>query len=146
MAINLINTSNTKHLNKFELDSKGKYDARTMADDGLLDVLEMMAKARKAIQYFTAYTKEIESDVRGKLPDSQTITVLGSEFSLGSTGDRIDYESDPVYAAIKAKLAERTALLKMAKNAKETIYDGDASEVPRLPLKTASREVLKIKV
>ena len=142
----LINTQNTKHLNKTELISKGKFDARTTADEGFKDVLEMMAMARKGIEYLTAFVKEIDGDVRGKLPDSQTITVLGSEFSLGSTGDRIDYEKDANYANLKAQLAERTALLKMAKNAKETIYDGDASEVPRLPLKSASREVLKIRV
>ena len=142
----LINTQKTKNLSKSELMSKGKFDARTTADDGFKDVLEMMAMARKGIEYLNAFVKEIESDVRGKLPDSQTITVLGSEFSLGSTGDRIDYEVDPVYAAIKAQLSERAGLLKMAKNAKETIYDGDASEVPRLPLKSASREVLKIRV
>ncbi len=141
----LINVQKTRDLSKSELIKAGASDARAMSDAGMIDVLEMLVMARKAIEYFSSYTSELESEVRGMLP-SHSITVLGSNLSLGSTGDRIDYDQDDIYADLKNTMALRVDLLKTAKKMNEPIFDGSGIEVPSLPLKSPSREILKVKL
>ena len=143
----LITIDSVGFLGKQELHAKGGEAARTLMEEGFTDALNLVAMARKASEYMGAFIKELDSDARAEVNlnggDKET---LGAKFSIGSTGDRIDFEVDPIYKAMKAELKARELLLKTAKTMDNPIYDAGGIEVPRLPLKSASREVLKIRL
>ena len=144
---NLLNIDNSAPLSKLELQERGKQDAQSLLDEGYVNALDITAQARKAMEYLGAFIQATDSAARAEVNlyggEKET---LGATFSMGSTGDRINYDLDTVYLDLKERLKEREALLKIAKNAREVIFDGDGAEVPRLPLKSASREVLKVRL
>lgn len=144
---NLINIDESARLSKRELQERGASDSQLIQDEGLVNAINMVAMARKAIEYLGAFAKGFDSAARAEVNtyggEKET---LGAVFSIGSTGDRIDYDQDPIYQDLKKALKDRETLLKVAKYAKESIYDGEGIEVPRLPLKSASREVLKVRL
>ena len=143
----LINLDESANLSKTELQQRGSEDANALLAEGFVNALDMIAQGRKAIEYLTAFTKGFDSEARAELSlFGGEKNSLGATFSLGSTGDRIDYDLDPIYLDLKEALKARETLLKVAKYAKENIFDGEGIEVPRLPLKSASREVLKIRL
>ena len=144
---NLINIDESANLSKIELQERGKMDAMSLLDEGFVNALDITAQARKATEYLGAFIKATDSAARMEVAQyGGTRGALGVEFSMGSTGDRINYDLDPIYLELKNKLKAREVLLKVAKNAQENIFDGEGIEVPRLPLKTASREILKAKL
>jgi len=144
---NLINIDESSQLSKIELQERGAKDSQDLLDAGYTSPLDMVAQGRKAIEYLTAFVRGFDSAAREQVANNggESI-VLGSIFTLGSTGERLDYDQDPIYAQLKKDLRDREFLLKTAKNAREDIYGGDASQVPRLPLKSASKEILKVRL
>ena len=142
----LLNLDESANLSKEELQERGTADAITILDDGLAEVLEMYAMSRKAIEYLTAFNKGLDPSAREEVSHGMDVDALGVNFSLSSTGDRIDYEVDEVYLKLKKAVKDREMLLKVAKHAEEYIFDGNGDKVPRLPLKSASKEILRVKL
>jgi hypothetical protein len=77
----------------------------------------------------------------------------GVKFSVQNTGDRMDYEADPIYAALAKKLKDREALLKSALKSDTALFaealdeqTGEvyAQEVPKVPVKTFGKTTLKL--
>ena len=131
-------------LDKHELTLKGSISARQMMEAGFHDASVLTIQARKAQEYLTAFLTELEGDTRAEIK-GEDLEVYGATLSLGSTGDRYDYEQDTEYCRIKKQLAERAKWLKMASTSKdEVVIDG--AIVQPVPIKTPSRETLRIKL
>jgi len=131
-------------LSKHELSVKGSVAARQMMEEGFHDASVLTVQARKAVEYLSSFINELDSDTRAEIK-GDGLEVYGAELSLGSTGDRYDYEQDTEYCRIKKQLAERANWLKMASTSKdEVVIDGAIVEPVRI--KTASRETLRIKL
>jgi hypothetical protein len=135
-------------LDKKELQDRGAQDAKQALDSGNYGALGMTVTARKAAEYLASFIKELDSPAREELSQEnyKEAEIFGSKLSLSSTGARLDYEADPIYRDLKERLKEREELLKLAHKSKDAIFDQYAAEVPKVPLKYQSREVLKIRL
>ena len=144
MEIVLIERAANK--NKQELQELGREDAREAMASGDYSPLELVITARKASEYLSAFVKDLDPNAREELLQhyKNEASVLGSKASLGSTGDRPNLEEDPIYKELAEKLKARADLLKLARRSTDPIFDSEGIEVPKVGLKSASREVLKI--
>jgi hypothetical protein len=133
-------------LNKKELSMHGAEDAKRLIESGNYNAIDIIVKARKVIEYLNGFVKESDSTARTEIInfDENKTEVLGSKVSLGSTGDRLDYESDQEYKELKEQLKHREGLLKLANQSSIDIFDQNGARVPRVPVKTHSKETLKI--
>ena len=135
-------------LSKKELAEVAKKDAAQKMAEGYSSALDLTVMLRKAAEYISAYVKALDSPAREELyqEDNKEADRIGAKLSLSSTGQRLDYSADPIYSDLQNRLKEREELLKLAHKSKDAIFDQYAAEVPRVPVKYASREVLKIRL
>ena len=57
-----------------------------------------------------------------------------------------DYEEDPIYSSIKLMLSQRKELLDTAFQMKESIYDHDGIEVPKVKIKSHRKDSINVKI
>lgn len=135
-------------LDKRQLGQVGAQHAQELLDAGFHEPVVMMVQARKAQEYLAAMVKQLDYETRENLEqyDNSQADIYGANLSLGSTGDRLDYDKDAEYARLKKALQDRKDLLTLAKMSKDVIYDADGIEVMKLPVKIPSKEVLKVKL
>ena len=135
------------NLSKRQLSDLGSQHAKTLLDEGYSDAVVLVTQARKAIEFLKGFDAQCDSIAREELTrDGVEMEIYGAKLSLSSTGDRLDYDADPVYKQIKSQLKAREDMLKLARNAAEEFYDGEGIAVPRVPIKSHSKEVLKVKL
>ena len=61
-------------------------------------------------------------------------------------GKTLDYIKDPIYASIKLMLDDRKELLDLAFKSKDSIFDGEGTEVPKVPIKSFRKQSLNVKL
>ena len=146
MENKLIKLKNFEKLSKSDLQAEGKAIARLLLDEGFSDASVMTVQARKALEYLTAFVGEIDSELRDEVHNSGgEMNIFGATLSLSSSGDRLDYEADGVYLELKEALKSRAEWLKRASNTSDEVkVHGEI--IPPVPLKTASKEVIRIKL
>ena len=142
------NKQEVLNMQKATLAEVGKQGAVADLEEGTKDPSELLITARKAVEILTAYIGQIKEAVHTEIyhHDNNTIEAFGATIELGSTGDRLDYEKDHEYFIRKKALKDREDLLKLAFKSDDTIVDGDGGIVEKVPLKSASKEILKIKL
>ncbi len=130
---------------KKELVASATKEAQSMIDLGLVDIPTVLLTAKKLIEYSNSLIKGLESSVRAEVGrNSEGLSIIGAKFTLGSTGDRLDYMEDDEYARLHNELKDREAVLKMAFKMKDVFYDSEGIEIPKVGIKIASRETLKV--
>ena len=138
-----------KHLDKYQLNKLGELHAREMMEEGFSNPVELAIMARKSIEYLGAFMNHLDRNVKEELfknGERQTLACLGSELSLGSTGDRLDYEQDATYKNLATQLKARAEILKTAKNSDVDIVDTNGECVMKVGIKTPSRDIIKVKL
>jgi hypothetical protein len=137
-----------KDLGKKDLFNMGTQGAIEVLAEGEHDAAELLIIARKSLEIMGGYIKTMSDatvdEIYKKGLSTQGIEILGCKLELGSTGDRLDFDADPKYLELLEAINDRKRLLKMAVGA--TIIDSDGEEVPNVGLKSASKEVLKVKL
>ena len=139
-----------KHIltfDKNELKEFGVKGAETDLERAETDASELMISAKKAIAILEGYISGVLDSVHDEchLHNKGTIELFGSTIALGSTGDRWDFEQDAEFSRIKEELKEREKWLKEASKSKEEVVINGAVVVP-VPLKAASREIIRVKL
>lgn len=115
--------------------------------NGDLNPLEIYIRSKAYIQYFTDVAKNIQNDVIEEIEKyGKGDSVLSCKIEVTNTGDRLNYESDEVYADLKKQLKEREELLKTAFKSNATLVDEDGLEIPKVPIKTHSSQAPKITI
>ena len=143
----LIANNNVSLLDKKALIETGLDMAQHHLSEATADPSELLVNARKAIELLTAYSQGLKDATKEELYlNNNKLAVLGSEVSIQNTGDRLNYDADETYSLHKARLKDREALLKLAYNSDETIYDSDATEVPKVGVKVWCGETIKVKL
>ena len=116
---------------------------------GIKDPSELLIIARKASEILGAYMAQLREAVTDELyrnGSNQVLKVYGAEIALGSTGDRLDYASDHEYSLRLKALKDREAMLKLASISSEPLIDSEGGIIEAVPLKSASKEILKVKL
>lgn len=140
-----MNLPEINKLDKRGIQRKALDDAQELIDNGQVDPVEVLTHARKIREYLDSYLKGLDSAVRDEVMKySGKIERDGVKLELGSTGDRLDYMADGTYKGLYEQLKHREALLKLAFNSKDDVVDSDGCIVEPPPIKSASKEILRV--
>jgi len=135
------------NMNRKRLEELGMHWAHDLIEQGEQDPIERLVLARKAIALLEGFVQGLDSEARSEIIKHQgKTTVGGSEVSISSTGTRLDYQQDIIYAVIKRQLDERKSALDHAFRFESNTYDDDGIKVPRVKVRTPSREILRVKL
>lgn len=125
---------------KKEAQQQGKDLAKLILDGGHVTPEESYSNVVRLKEVIN----ELEKGLKQGLTVTEETSLNGVRFSLSNTGDRLDYEKDVLYKSLKDKLKDREDLLKLAFKSGDVIYDSDGVEVPKVPIKTHSKSVIKV--
>lgn len=115
--------------------------------NGEIDPLKTYIQAKAYQGYFTEIVKNTQSDAIAEIEKyGKDDRVLSCKVELSNTGERLDYEKDPVYADLKKQLKERENELKTAFKSKNTMVDENGEVIPKVPVKTPSYQTPKITI
>lgn len=131
-------------LPKKEVVEKAKKDVANILEGGEVELANAFVDATRISEYLTTFVKELKQHITED-EYGKNYEVKGASISFRNTGDRLDYDADPVYAELKAKLKDRQALLKTAYKSKEMIFDSEGVEVPKVGIKTVGMQTVVIK-
>ena len=133
-----------KELSKKELELNGIQAGDSLVESGE-DVLPRYIEISRQIAMLEAEKKAIKSaafDERA-LYGSDVLDLLGCKISISNTGDRIQYDQDPIIAELKQAIKKRELDVKTAVKSSGVYFDSDGVQVEKVPVKYGS-EVLKI--
>lgn len=128
-------------LTKKKAQTQGKEAAKALLDKGEVDALEALSNFARFEEVIKAFVSELRKNA--VVPEKE-YSKNGVKFTTRSSGDRYDYAQDSVYAELQQKLSERKELLDLARKSKDTIYDSEGVEVPKVGVKTYGKETLII--
>lgn len=97
-----------------------------LLESGAVDKLQFMANLCRLKEVVNA----ADAEMRNHLPLEKQ-TVYGVEFTPVNGGNTINYSEDDVWVELKAKLATRESLLKVAQSGQE-FYDENGVQVPKV--------------
>lgn len=126
---------------KKEIVAKAKDDVKAMVDSGKVDIAEAVVDATRLSEYLKVFVSELRNHVDDKYDKYEC---KGVKLSFKGTGDRLDYEKDEVYSELKERLKAREELLKLAYKSKDMLFDSEGVDVPKVGVKSASKQTLNI--
>ena len=133
-------------LKKKEIEDLALQTAEAVCDSANKDMMELYSESKKKEYFEKCFQKNLESyviDERSKYPEKR-LEMYGASFELSSTGDRLDYSRDQEYNDLQRKLKAREAELKRATLSSGTYFDSDGVQVEKVPIKTHSKQVIKV--
>lgn len=144
--MSVVRFKDVEKLDKKGLQQLGAQHGQALLDDGFHDATVLTVQARKAKEYIEAFIKQLDYETRAQITQDPEgwKDIYGCTLSISSTGDRLAYEQDSMYAHLKAKLQERKQLLDLAFKQSEEVYDSLGDQVPKVGIKTPSKETLKV--
>ncbi|MFK7900919.1 MAG: hypothetical protein AB8B61_09200 [Cyclobacteriaceae bacterium] len=115
---------------------------------GLMCPLDVFKTSKGLKQLCEELIKYTEQDAKIELSkyNKEQRTFGSVSFEFSNTGERLDYSKDHVVSDLERQLKERKDLVKLATKSKDKLYDGDGIEVTRVPVKTPSKEILKVSI
>jgi hypothetical protein len=121
-----IQTSNFLPTKKEVVLSSEKF-AKDLIDAGEVDKVELFAQAIRMSEALSVITDQLKKS----LPQ-ENFEAFGLKGTYRSGGSTPNYSEDELWSKLKEKLSDREMLLKVAMKSKETIYDSEGVEVPRV--------------
>ena len=133
-----------KDLSKKDLELNGIQAGDFLVESGesALDRYIELSRQEVLIKAEKETLKPYAFDERA-LHGSDILTLQGCKISISNTGDRLQYDKDPIIAALKIAIKDREKDVKIATNSDGVYFDSDGVEVEKVPVKYGS-EVLKI--
>ena len=131
-------------MSKKELELTAHEHYQRLIDDGEYNEYQTHKVIDQVLTYFGKMKSMSEETVRRIMSDKSHID-SGVEFSIRQGYAKLDYNSDEVYSSIEEKLKERKALLDLAYKSKDMIFDSEGVEVPKVQVKSWTKDSLIIK-
>jgi len=135
-----------EYINKKEIELNAIQAAEFLINDGG-NTLEAFIQSKRKVIFETAYQKALSEyafDERA-LYGSDLLEMYGAKISISNSGDRLQYDQDPIIAELKQAIKEREKDVKIATKSKGVYFDSEGVEVEKVPVKHGS-EVLKINI
>ncbi len=146
MIKSLINRDNFLDLNKkkAELKSDGKKEGEALVESGTIDAHEWTVRIRQLKEFLDGVEEGLFDQCLKEVADGSN--ELGHvKLSVANTGDRLDYEKDPVIAFHTEKIKARKELVYLASKKGVAVADPEnGDEVKPVPVKTFGRQTVKI--
>lgn len=133
-----------KELTKKELQLAGLQAGESLVESGE-DVLSRYIEISRQIELLEAEKKALKEAAFDEkvLHGSDMLEMYGCKISTSNTGDRIQYDQDPIIKGLKAQIKDREKDVKTAVKSSGVYFDSDGVQVDKVPVKYGS-EVLKI--
>jgi hypothetical protein len=133
-----------KELSKKELELAGIQAAEHIIETGesALDRTIEISRQIALLEAEKKTLKEYAFDERA-LHGSDVLEIQGCKISISNTGDRLQYNEDPIIAEHNKAIEERKKDVKTAVKSTGVYFDADGVEVEKVPVKYGS-EVIKI--
>ena len=112
---------------KKEIIASATTFAKNLIDSGDVDKVELFAQAIRTTEALTVITEQLKQS----LPH-ENFEAFGLKGTYRNGGSTPNYSEDELWSRLKEKLTDREMLLKVAMKSKDTIYDSDGCEVPRV--------------
>lgn len=106
----------------------GKKLVDDLFESGEVDEKKVFSNIVRFKEVFNSADKAL----RDRIDFKSTETINGVEFIPKNGSKSLNYNEDPFYVELTEKVKERELLLKTAKASKETIFDSEGVEVPRV--------------
>lgn len=113
---------------KKDAELTGQELVKNILNDGLIDPIKVYSN----IVRLKAVIDSADKSFRDHLEIPSKYTFNGVEFNPSAGRENLNYEEDPVCAELSGKLKERQELVKLATKSKDTIFDTDGCEVPKV--------------
>lgn len=141
----LVKMSEIRNLNKKQLQDLGQHNADLVLESGMVDAPTLMIQARKVKEYLLSYLEALDYRTRATITDDPD---FWAEYglTLGSTGDRLDYAQDGVWANLSKLLKAREADLKLSFKTHHEVVTEDGDIIPKVGVKSPAKETLKVKL
>ena len=113
---------------------------------GELDALDEIVRIKKEIEFLESYYDELKPyaiEEREKYPEKR-LNIKGALIELSYTGDRLDYDSDPIYKELNDAKKHRQKELKDAYKTSNDVVTSDGELIPKIPVKSAGKQIIKI--
>ena len=129
---------------KKELEQNGIQAADYLIESGE-DVLPRYIEISRQIAMLESEKKTLKESAfdERSLHGPGIAELYGCKVSISNTGDRLQYDKDPVIAELKKQIKDREKDVKIATKSKGVYFDSEGVQVDRVPVKAGS-EVLKI--
>ena len=131
--------------------------ADNLIESGELDITKVIGNLSRLKEVVTAAEAKLKTSTEIETAAIGSQSSNGVKFSSMNTADILDFEKDPIYKEINAKLKDRkeklTQAYKSYQKGGEKIYtegyDEESGElmtypVPVVPIKTAGKQVIKL--
>tara|TARA_R110002012_G_scaffold305598_1_gene509790 strand:+ start:515 stop:925 length:411 start_codon:yes stop_codon:yes gene_type:complete len=133
-----------KDLTKKELELLAIQTAEEIINNGE-NCLELYIESKRKSLFEATFQKAISEaafDERA-LYGSDLLEMHGVKSSISNTGDRLQYDKDPIIAELKLAIKEREKDVKLATKSTGVYFDSEGVQVEKVPVKYGM-EVLKI--
>lgn len=133
-----------EYLTKKELELAGTEAGEFLAESGE-DVLCRYIEISRQIALLEAEKKALKNTALDEksLYGSDVLEAFGAKISISNSGDRIQYDKDPVIAEYKKLIKDRETDVKIAVKSSGVYFDADGIQVDKVPVKHGG-EILKI--
>lgn len=131
--------------------------AEILIEQGEVDLLEATGNIIRLKEVLTNAEAELKKSTEILNSAISSESKNGVKFSVMNTGDRLDYERDPIYENLKMRLKDREDQLKQAYKSHQSGgshiytegYDEETGElvtyqVPVVPIKTVGKQAIKV--
>jgi hypothetical protein len=140
-----IHIESFSQMSKRDIQASAIKLANEVLEFGQTNPLDRFIQLKRVAEYVDAYAGVFkQSAITEAEKYGKSTTVYGAKIELRNSGDRFDYEADPVYCELSEKLKARKELLDLARKSKDVIYDSEGVDVPRIPIKTHGGQTIAI--
>ena len=108
--------------------------------------LETYIDARKQEEYYKKIgeaVKDIAIEEREQYAEKR-LSLKGTFIELSYSGDRLDYDDDPIHKELSKALKNRVKELKEAYKCEHTIVDCEGVIIPKVGVKTHGKQIIEI--
>ncbi|MFA5243681.1 MAG: hypothetical protein WC380_00135 [Pedobacter sp.] len=113
---------------KKDAETTGLNLVKQIFENGEVEPIKVMSN----IVRLKAVIDSAEKSFRERLSLQNADSWNGVTFTPKNGSEKLNLSEDPVYAELEAKLKERGELVKLATKSKDTIFDSDGCEVPKV--------------
>lgn len=121
-----VNTSNFLPTKK-EIQKSTKDFVYQLVDAGEIDPIEALSQVVRMEEAI----KVVKDGLKNSLP-TENFEAFGLKGTFKNGYDKPNFEDDEVYKDLKERLKDREELLKVALKSKDSIYDSEGIEVPKV--------------
>jgi len=110
---------------------RGAENAKSIIEAQDEDLFNIFGQSQRMEEFLKAFNKEMRSGLLDELK-SEKFEANGMEFSAKNGASRLNYKEDDKWCELKQLLTNREELLKVAEKQKDSFFDGDGVEVPKV--------------